>query len=236
MIKIIEILKATDYEILLRLVITAVLGLALGIERELRRKSLGLRTILVISIVSCILTIVSIQSSYLFPASINAEIRMDPLRLAAQIVSGVGFLGAGVILRRGDDTVSGLTTAAIVWGAAGIGIATGAGFYIEAIVGVTLILLSVRFIPTIINKLSVLELHVREFYVRITLRDREDIKRVIEQVEKSVEAVENVRIKDLPDNAFLVVLLVTVNDEKTTDEVYQKISMIDKVGSIEIRS
>src|SRR5699024_4201185 len=94
-IMIIEVLKSIDMEMLLRLLLATFLGLAIGIERELKRKSLGLKTILVISIVSCLLTIVSIQSVYLFPEGTLAEIRMDPLRLAAQIVSGVGFLGAG---------------------------------------------------------------------------------------------------------------------------------------------
>lgn len=61
----------------------------------------------------------------MFPHSDNVKITMDPLRLAAQIVSGIGFLGAGVILRRGNDSISGLTTAAMIWGAAGIGIAVG---------------------------------------------------------------------------------------------------------------
>src|SRR5690625_2283883 len=144
--KLLDIFLNIDIEMLIRLFIAAILGLLMGLEREMKRKSLGLKTILVISIVSCLLTIVSIQSAYIFPASEFAEIRMDPLRLAAQIVSGVGFLGAGVILRRQDDTVSGLTTAAIVWGAAGIGIATGAGFYIEAVAGVALLLISVELI------------------------------------------------------------------------------------------
>src|SRR5690625_1768046 len=138
-------------EMLLRLLIAAILGLLIGLERELKRKSLGLKTILVISIVSCLLTIVSIQSAYLLPGTAFAEIRMDPLRLAAQIVTGVGFLGAGVILRREDDTISGLTTAAIVWGAAGVGIAIGAGFYIEAVVGVGLLLVSVELVPLVIR-------------------------------------------------------------------------------------
>lgn len=146
-VNIVDIFTYFDYEMLLRLLVAAILGLLMGIERELKRKSLGLKTILVISIVSCLLTIVSIQSAYIFPRTSFLEIRMDPLRLAAQIVSGVGFLGAGVILRRADDTVSGLTTAAIVWGAAGIGIATGAGFYIEAITGVALLLFSIELIP-----------------------------------------------------------------------------------------
>lgn len=234
---IIEVLKSIDLEMLLRLLLATFLGLAIGIERELKRKSLGLKTILVISIVSCLLTIVSIQSAYLFPEGILAEIRMDPLRLAAQIVSGVGFLGAGVILRRGDDTVSGLTTAAIVWGAAGIGIATGAGFYIEAVTGVALLLISVEIVPITIKKIGVKEFHQKELYLRLTLTNREDIGKVIHQVEKSFhEKAENIRIKDLADDAYLVILLVMVDNDQTISEVYREVATIDKINNIEIRA
>ena len=131
-----------DLDLLLKLGMSALLGLVIGLERELKRKPLGLKTSLVISIISCLLTIVSIEAAYLFPGSDEVRIQMDPLRLAAQIVSGIGFLGAGVILRRGNDHISGLTTAAMIWGAAGIGIAVGAGFFVEAIAGVVLIIIS----------------------------------------------------------------------------------------------
>jgi len=235
-IQIIETIQSIDFEMLLRLLIAATLGLAIGVERQLKRKSLGLKTILVISIASCLLTIVSIQSSYLFPAGTFTEIRMDPLRLAAQIVSGVGFLGAGVILRKDDDTVSGLTTAAIVWGAAGIGIATGAGFYVEAIVGVALLLFSVELVPALFNKISVQELHLDELYARITIQNREDISDVINEVKKNVVKIENTQIKDLTDHSYLIVLLLMVNDHKTTSEVYNDIAEIDKVKHIEIRA
>src|SRR5690625_388360 len=235
--KLLDIFLNIDIEMLIRLFIAAILGLLMGLEREMKRKSLGLKTILVISIVSCLLTIVSIQSAYIFPASEFAEIRMDPLRLAAQIVSGVGFLGAGVILRRGDDTVSGLTTAAIVWGAAGIGIATGAGFYIEAVAGVALLLISVEIVPITIKKIGVKEFHQKELYLRLTLTNREDIGKVIHQVEKSFhEKAENIRIKDLADDAYLVILLVMVDNDQTISEVYREVAPIDKINNIEIRA
>lgn len=237
MISIIELFKSVDMEMLLRLLLATFLGLAIGIERELKRKSLGLKTILVISIVSCLLTIVSIQSAYLFPEGALAEIRMDPLRLAAQIVSGVGFLGAGVILRRGDDTVSGLTTAAIVWGAAGIGIATGAGFYIEAVAGVTLILVSVEIVPLMIKKIGVKEFHQKELYLRLTLTNREDIGGVIKRVEEHFdEKVDNIRIKDLAADAYLVILLIMVDNEQTISDVYREVAKIDKIKNVEIRA
>lgn len=234
--QIIEMVKNTDIEMLVRLLIATILGLAIGIERELKRKSLGLKTILVISIVSCLLTIVSIQSAYLFPSNSLAEIRMDPLRLAAQIVSGVGFLGAGVILRRGDDTVSGLTTAAIVWGAAGIGIATGAGFYIEAVAGVALLLISLEFIPTVINRVGVEEFHTKQVYVRLTLTDKETMGDTIKSIRKSYCEVKNIRIKDLSDQTYLVVLLIMVDEGETPEEIYQTISKVDHIKGIEIRA
>lgn len=231
-----EAINIIDYEMLIRLLIAALLGLAMGLEREFKRKSLGLKTILVISIVSCLLTIVSIQSSYIFPATAYAEIRMDPLRLAAQIVSGVGFLGAGVILRREDDTVSGLTTAAIVWGAAGIGIATGAGFYIEAIIGVMLLLFSVELIPLIIRQLGVKQLHLREQCLRVIVSDREDIEKVTSEMKKCVVEVKNVRIKDLDNEEHLLVLILMVENDKTANDIYSKISNIDEIKSIELQA
>jgi len=152
-----------EMEILMKLGISAVLGLVIGIERELKRKPVGLKTSLVISIVSCLLTIVSIESAYIFPGKEGVNITMDPLRLAAQIVSGIGFLGAGVILRRGNDSISGLTTAALIWGAAGIGIAVGAGFYIEASAGVALLIISVEVIPFFIKLIGPRQLRERGY-------------------------------------------------------------------------
>lgn len=226
-----------DFEMLFRLVLAAILGLLMGIERELKRKSLGLKTIIVISIVSSLLTIVSIQAAYIFPSTTTGiDIRMDPLRLAAQIVSGVGFLGAGVILRRGDDTVTGLTTAAIVWGAAGIGIATGAGFYIEAIVGVLLLLISVELIPFLIKKAGVKALDLTEIYLKVSLKDREKIQEVLNEIKKNVVEVKDVDIQDVNDEKYLITLriIVRVNDEIT--DIYNRISEIKQIDKIEIKS
>ncbi|MEI3611050.1 MgtC/SapB family protein [Pseudogracilibacillus sp. SO30301A] len=231
-----EIITNVHLEMLLRLLISAILGLLIGLERELKRKSLGLKTILVISIVSCLLTIVSIQSAYLLPGSALAEIRMDPLRLAAQIVTGVGFLGAGVILRREDDTISGLTTAAIVWGAAGIGVAIGAGFYIEAIVGVGLLLISVEIIPYIIFRLGFEQLKLKEFQIAVTLNSRENIEEVVEQIEREVVRLGKVNIQDKQVNNYVVEVEVKVYQDLKPTELYQKLAKIKNIDLIELNS
>ena len=168
-----------DYDILIKLGISAIFGLIIGLERELKRKPVGLKTSLVISVVSCLLTIVSIESAYMFPDSDHVKITMDPLRLAAQIVSGIGFLGAGVILRRGNDSISGLTTAAMIWGAAGIGIAVGAGFFIEAFVGVTLLIISVELVPYVMKFIGPKQLREKEICLQLFIRDKIQIEKAI---------------------------------------------------------
>lgn len=172
-------LLSIDVELIIKLIISAFFGLIIGIERELKKKPLGLKTSLVISIISCLITIVSIESAYVFPGNDATEIRMDPLRLAAQIVSGIGFLGAGVILRRDNDRISGLTTAAMIWGAAGIGIAVGAGFYIEATVGVLLLMFSVEIIPLIMTKIGPKKLWKKDVKIKVVVHELESVEKTV---------------------------------------------------------
>jgi putative Mg2+ transporter-C (MgtC) family protein len=117
--------------VLLRLVAAAVLGGAIGMEREFRERGAGLRTHTVVCVGSALFTLVS---AYGFENFFNATgTRIDPTRIAAQIVSGIGFLGAGAIIRQGLS-VRGLTTAATLWLVAAIGMAAGAGYWAAAII------------------------------------------------------------------------------------------------------
>lgn len=221
--------------ILLKLGISAFLGMIIGIEREIKRKPVGLKTSLVISITSCMLTIVSIESAFKFPGSDQLNVTMDPLRLAAQIVSGIGFLGAGVILRR-DNSISGLTTAAIIWGAAGIGIAVGAGFFFEAIVGVILLIISVEFVPSIISLIGPNILRQKEILLNLVIEDKEDISRVMKEIADDNISVKNVRIKDMENNRHALTLRILVNQRRKTSEVYYTISSIKAVSQVEIEN
>jgi putative Mg2+ transporter-C (MgtC) family protein len=114
-------------EVLLRLFVAAVLGGLIGLERELRERQAGLRTHLLVCVGSALFTLVS---AYGFS---DWGVRVDPTRIAAQIVTGIGFLGAGAIIRQGLS-VRGLTTAATLWLVAAIGMAVGAGYWVGAIV------------------------------------------------------------------------------------------------------
>jgi putative Mg2+ transporter-C (MgtC) family protein len=114
-------------EVLLRIFVAAALGGAIGLERELRERQAGLRTHLVVSVGSALFTLVSAYGFH------NFEGKVDPTRIAAQIVSGIGFLGAGAIIRQGLS-VRGLTTAASLWLVAAIGMASGAGYWDGALI------------------------------------------------------------------------------------------------------
>jgi putative Mg2+ transporter-C (MgtC) family protein len=110
-----------------------VLGSIIGLEREFREREAGLRTHLLVAVGSALFTIVSAFGFHdVLSSDPQVLVRLDPSRIAAQVVSGIGFLGAGAIIRRGVS-VRGLTTAATLWVSAAIGMASGAGLYTVAI-------------------------------------------------------------------------------------------------------
>jgi putative Mg2+ transporter-C (MgtC) family protein len=118
-------------EILIRLVIAAVCGSVIGYQREITERPAGFRTHVLVCIGSTLIMMVSI---YPF----GDASRVDPTRIAAQVVTGIGFLGAGTIIRQGS-IVRGLTTAASLWTIAGVGLAVGAGFYSAALLTTALV-------------------------------------------------------------------------------------------------
>ena len=117
-----------EWELCLRLLLSCILGGVIGYERQSRRKSAGLRTNMLVCLGSCLIMVLS-QEMY---QEVEGKTNADPARLAAQVVSGIGFLGAGAIMKEGL-TVTGLTTAACLWVVSGVGLAIGAGYYTGAI-------------------------------------------------------------------------------------------------------
>ena len=128
---------ASELELVGRLVMAAALGSLIGFERERLSWAAGLRTHMLVCVGSTLIMIVSI---YGFTDELSQHVTLDPSRVAAQVVSGIGFLGAGAILARGQ-IIRGLTTAASVWSVAGIGLAVGGGLYIPSIAATVIILL-----------------------------------------------------------------------------------------------
>lgn len=124
------------WECVLRLVLSAVFGGAIGLERELRLKEAGVRTHLIVCFTSCMMMLVS---KYGFADVLDEAVRLDPSRIAAGLVTAIGFLGAGTIFARSRG-VTGLTTAAGLWATVGIGMTMGAGMYPISIFGAAFII------------------------------------------------------------------------------------------------
>lgn len=210
--------------------IATLIGMIIGLERELKNKPLGLKTCIVIAVSSCMLTIVSINAAYHFPK--YYRIMMDPLRLPAQIISGVGFIGAGVILRKSNDVISGLTTSAIIWGAAGLGLATGAGFYKEAFASLLFILISVEFLPWLIRKIGN-RLKEKDIRVRMSLSDKDKMTEILKEMKSKQLRIHSVRIDDLGEKEFPIMeVKVSVHKNRYTTDVYYDIKEIQGVVGV----
>ncbi|SDZ03905.1 putative Mg2+ transporter-C (MgtC) family protein [Proteiniborus ethanoligenes] len=137
-------------EVILRLVLSALAGGIVGMEREANHSSAGLRTHILVTLGSTLIMLISMYGFQGLGANNNGG---EPARLAAQVVSGIGFLGAGTILRTGNN-IRGLTTAASIWVCGGIGLAIGNGYYIGGIATTIIVLFTLRGLVFIQNKLS----------------------------------------------------------------------------------
>jgi putative Mg2+ transporter-C (MgtC) family protein len=141
-------------EVAIRLLVTAVLCGVIGFERELRDQSAGFRTHILLGLGAALFTLVSAYGFAPFTevALQSGGIQFDPTRIAAQIVTGIGFLGAGAIIRQGTD-IRGLTTAASLWAAAAIGMAVGAGYYFGAVATTAVVIIALYALREVRNRL-----------------------------------------------------------------------------------
>ncbi len=228
--------------IIVKLSLALLFGLLIGIDRQIKQKKLGLETSMVICVASCLVTIVSIEAFAKFAGPTHPN--MDPMRLAAQIVSGVGFLGAGVILRRSNDVISGLTSAALVWAASGLGIAIGAGFYIEALCAVVFLMIAVNVVSQLIKLIGPSSLRRRDVALKIVVESNyrmTELIKTIERKDKTVQEVKagqhkirHIRIKDLESGNQQIELIMSAPEHQYTTEIYYFIKKIEHVLSVEV--
>ncbi|MBR4771848.1 MAG: MgtC/SapB family protein [Bacteroidales bacterium] len=163
------------YELIIRVLVGGALGGIIGIEREKRAKEAGFRTHFLVALGS---TLISVISAYGYDkvADLIPVARYDPSRLAAQIVSGIGFIGAGLIIFQ-KNVIHGLTTAAGLWVTAAIGIACGVGHYDLAIVTTIMVLIALELVMVIDRKLN-----KRQLSITMTSPDKDKIKKFVDNV------------------------------------------------------
>jgi putative Mg2+ transporter-C (MgtC) family protein len=210
----------SDLELLGRLLLAAVLGGAVGAERELADQPAGLRTHMLLTIGACLFTLVS---AYGFGGS------ADPSRLAAQIVTGIGFLGGGAIVRYGL-TIRGLTTAASIWATASIGVAVGAGRYLLATGGTLLVvvtLFGLRAVRDVLRRWSV----SREEFV-LSTRPGFDMELIAEVARREQVAVRGLERQET-DSGGRIVLVAKLPPRYRPERLIDALTRLEGVREIE---
>jgi putative Mg2+ transporter-C (MgtC) family protein len=184
-------------EALLRLVLAGILGGAIGTEREIREREAGLRTHMLVAIGAALFTIVSAYGWSDFNFSQRSGVTYDPTRIAAQIVTGIGFLGAGAIIRHGLS-VRGLTTAASLWVVAAIGIAAGAGYYSAAVVTTIVVLVSLWPLRILAHRIFE-RIRPGELRLEVELQPNESPSVLLQSLESRGVAVRAFEVEDARD-------------------------------------
>ncbi len=205
-------------EILFKVIASIVFGGLIGLERERHNQPAGLKTHIILCVGATLITIVSIDM-----ARDLGHGQSDPTRVAAQIVSGIGFLGGGAILRMGG-TVRGLTTAACLWTVTGVGMAIGGGYYFAASLTILTVLLTLHFL----GRLEKVFLHRKEFKeMTLVARSSPDLLGSVEKVlSANFITIKNIDVhRDLTEPNVELNALVMVpertNLNKVSDEIFK---------------
>jgi putative Mg2+ transporter-C (MgtC) family protein len=216
-------------ESLLRLALAAVLGGLIGVERELREREAGLRTHLLVALGSALFTIVGAYGFRDFLASGEAVVRADPTRIAAQIVTGIGFLGAGAIIRQGFS-VRGLTTAATLWVVAAVGLAAGAGYYSAAVITTGLVLLALY--PLRIMAYQLLRrFRAEDGQLLIELPAGTPPGAVIDEIERAGARINSIEVSQEADRRRLALDIVLARDTPAS-RLVTRIADVENVAEV----
>lgn len=215
-----------------KVILSSLLGSLLGWERFVHGRPAGLRTHLLVCLASTLMMEISYSAAKDYLMAGNAIGRMvDPTRIAAGVITGIGFLGAGVIIRS-RETIQGLTSAACIWMSAVLGLAIGAGLYWQSIVVSVTTHLALIFLKEMENRLA------RDIYrmVSIEARDVENLFDRIKQqaVEASVEIISDGFQRAKQDNSIKIELMVKVKDEKLVKDYCNSIYTLEPVWRVSL--
>ena len=216
-----------EIDIIVRVILSCVLGGLVGLERESLNKSAGFRTHILVCVGSALIMIVSQDLYHIY----QNKAAIDPGRIAAQVVSGIGFLGAGTIMREGA-TVKGLTTAATLWVVAGVGLAVGAGMYFPALVTTGVVFLTLIYLGKV-EKLMAGREHVVEMIVTAENRPGQ-LGRVGSFLGEKGILILNIQMKQLMgDNRVMFEIDIKLPPKIDMNEVLFELSDIPGVYQVE---
>ena len=228
-------------QFVLSLTLALALGFALGLERELTNKYAGLRTHILVCLGACVFTLISVYGFPTFAIGDNVDINQatgirDTARVAAQIVTGIGFIGAGTVLRNGP-IVHGLTTAATLWIAASIGMACGAGMYDLAIISTVLSVAVLTLIRIFEKRILPVSSKQSKRYKISVYCNGEDVKKIYDYLAGKVECIRDFASKKLIENPVKSRITSTFElcNKKEMDDIYYKLIDITDADSVSLQ-
>lgn len=234
-------MEAFNIEMVIRLVWALIMGFALGLERELTNKYAGLRTHILVCLGACVFTILSIYGFPTFAAGDNVITEQatgirDTARIAAQIVTGIGFIGAGTVLRNGP-TVFGLTTAATLWIAASIGMACGAGMYDVAIVSTVLSVVVLTIIRVFERRILPSSGKQIKRYKLSVYCNGDDVRKIYDYLVSKVDDMRDFTSKKLIENPLKnhISTSFELSNKKNVNEIYHKLGDLTDADSVSIQ-
>ena len=220
-----ELREVTYLAVALRIFAAVFIGGILGLERGMKNRPAGLRTYMLVCVGACIIMLTNQYIYQVFEAG-------DPVRMGAQVVSGIGFLGAGTIIVTRRNQIKGLTTAAGLWAAAGVGLALGIGFYEAAIAGTA----AVFFVMTLLQKMDN-KLHRRsrqlEAYIELSSISLGDFLRTMRDADIEVSDVQREFGEEDSDGVRAYVATLKGKTRKNHQELMEKVLEIPGVEFVE---
>ena len=220
-----EMREVTYLAVALRILMAVILGGLLGLERELKNRPAGMRTYMLVCSGACLIMLTNQYIYQLFGTG-------DPVRMGAQVVSGIGFLGAGTIIVTKHSQIKGLTTAAGLWSSAGVGLALGVGFYEAAIVGS----FAVFFVMTLLQKMDN-QLHRRsrqlEAYIELDAISLGDFLRTMREADIEVSDMQRESAEESSDGVRAYVATLKGKQRQNHQELMEKVLAIPGVKFVE---
>lgn len=216
-----------EIELIVRLVLACALGGLVGIERERTKHPAGFRTHILVCIGSALIMLCNLYIYEKYKYMVN----IDPARLGAQVISGIGFLGAGTILKEGA-TVKGLTTAASLWAVAGIGLSVGLGFYLGAAVATVLVLITLMLFSKFENYIN---WNKRYALLKIKSVDRPgQIGKIGTELGSRDVQIEDISMEPVDESTILIKVRVNRSKYDFGSELMDSLSKIEGILYVEI--
>lgn len=216
-----ELREITYLAVALRIFAAVIVGGILGLERGMKNRPAGLRTYMLVCVGACVIMLTNQYTYQMFGTG-------DPVRMAAQVVSGIGFLGAGTIIVTRRNQIKGLTTAAGLWSAAGVGLALGVGFYEAAIVGAVAVFAVITLLQKMDNKLHRRSRQL-EAYIELSTISLGDFLRTMRAEEIDVSNVQREFDDDDADRVRAYVATLKGKKRQSHGELMEKVLSVDGV-------